>query len=61
MKSRLALAVVALAAVGLAGCLTKDTRSDILKANLESHIRFLASDSLEGRLVGTPGIDKAGR
>jgi len=30
-----------------------------LVETLESHVRYLASDSLEGRLPGTPGIEKA--
>jgi aminopeptidase YwaD len=30
-----------------------------LAENLEAHVAFLASDSLEGRLVGTPGIEAA--
>ncbi len=61
MKARLELAPVALAAVCLLGCLAADTESPHLKANLEAHVSYLASGMLEGRLVGTPGIEKAGK
>lgn len=61
MKSRFGLALVVLAALGLPSCLTGDTKRDVLTGNLKAHVTYLASDSLEGRLVGTPGIEKAGR
>jgi aminopeptidase YwaD len=32
-----------------------------LAEDLEAHVAFLASDSLEGRLVGTPGIEAAAK
>jgi aminopeptidase YwaD len=61
MKAKIGVAIVLFAALSLAGCLTVDSGKDALRANLRSLVTFLASDSLEGRLVGTPGIDKAGR
>jgi aminopeptidase YwaD len=60
MKARAGIAPVALAAVCLLGCLAADTERPHLEANLEAHVAYLASDELEGRLVGTPGIEKAG-
>jgi hypothetical protein len=41
-----------------AGCSAADTPPD-LAGMLQDHVRYLASDSLEGRLVGTPGIELA--
>jgi hypothetical protein len=41
------------------GCLPVRTPTAELSKKIESHVRFLAGDSLEGRLVGTPGIEKA--
>jgi aminopeptidase YwaD len=35
-------------------------RADLVES-LRTHVVYLASDSLEGRLVGTPGIEKASR
>ena len=43
----------------LISCPQAETAPPDLAETLESHVRFLASDSLEGRLPGTPGIDKA--
>ena len=56
MRLRPGIAPVALVAVCLLGCLSADTERPHLKANLEAHVSYLASDELEGRLVGTPGI-----
>ena len=61
MRLRPGIAPVALVAVCLLGCLSADTERPHLKANLEAHVSYLASDELEGRLVGTPGIEKAGK
>jgi aminopeptidase YwaD len=36
-----------------------DTLTAGLAARLEAHVRSLADDALEGRLVGTPGIEEA--
>jgi len=60
MKTGLAIALTSLAAASLLGCLAADTERSHLKANLEEHVTYLASDALEGRLVGTPGIEMAG-
>jgi aminopeptidase YwaD len=60
MRARPGLLVLLFAVANLLGCLTADTRTDILRKDLESHITYLAGDSLEGRFVGTPGIEKAG-
>ncbi len=59
----LALALVA-GALAVLGCAPRyASRDDVAKpdaiTNLKTDICYLASDSLEGRLIGTPGIDKA--
>jgi aminopeptidase YwaD len=61
MKVRLGLGLFLLGASGILGCLTAGTPTDALRENLKSHITYLASDSLGGRFVGTPGIEMAGR
>jgi hypothetical protein len=43
----------------LTDCPSAETAPADLTETLESHVKFLASDSLEGRLPGTPGIEKA--
>ncbi|MGD8627775.1 MAG: M20/M25/M40 family metallo-hydrolase, partial [bacterium] len=40
-------------------CPSGRTSGTDLAGTLESHVRYLASDSLEGRLPGTPGIEMA--
>jgi acetylornithine deacetylase/succinyl-diaminopimelate desuccinylase-like protein len=42
-----------------AGCTAADYHTGDLAAVLKGHVRYLASDSLGGRRVGTPGIDQA--
>lgn len=61
MKARTAIAFLLLATAAIPGCLTADTAGDTLRTGLEAHVAYLASDSLEGRFVGTPGIARAGR
>jgi hypothetical protein len=59
MSPRPALFVATLGAVCLIGCLGADTERPHIRANLEAHVRYLADEAQEGRLVGTPGIDRA--
>jgi hypothetical protein len=61
MKTRLGFALGLLAGACLLGCLAADTARPDLEANLEAHVAYLASEELEGRLVGTAGIEKAGK
>ena len=41
--------------------LTVALRPEITRAELEAHVRFLASDELAGRATGTPGAERAAR
>ena len=56
-KTHMTLGV--LIAISILGCTTGDTCKAGLPDRLRAHVEYLASDSLEGRLVGTPGIAKA--
>ncbi len=56
-KAILVLAIWLVAVV--TGCSAGDNAPEDLAGTLEQHVRYLASDSLEGRLVGTPGIELA--
>jgi len=38
-----------------------ELRAEVTRAELEAHLRHLASDELAGRATGSPGIDAAGR
>lgn len=42
----------------ISGC-TAGTEEAITASELESHVRFLASDALHGRYTGTPGVAAA--
>ncbi len=57
------LSILAIAAVFvLSGCRRSSAPPEpITTAELERHIRFLSSDAMEGRGIGTPGIEKAAR
>ncbi len=60
--SRTALALVAAAAIGLPGCRGPRNRVEPVTADeIMRHIRYLSSDQLEGRAVGSHGIDLAAR
>ena len=55
-----ALAVVSLAWIGLPGLLTAQAgEAAPAPATLDAHVRYLASESLEGRLTGSPGEELA--
>jgi hypothetical protein len=60
MKRGLGLAYGLFAGACMLGCLAADTERPDLEANLKAHVAYLASEDLEGRLVGTPGIEMAG-
>ncbi len=60
MRHKLGLFPASLAAVCLLGCPAAAYDMAHTRANLEAHVSYLASAELEGRLVGTPGIEKAG-
>lgn len=57
MTRRQMLSVAIALSILALGCPASGTPS--LSEDLEAHVAYLASDSLEGRLVGTPGIEKA--
>jgi hypothetical protein len=59
LRSHLSLAV--LVAITILGCAAGMTSTAAITETLTSHVRYLADDSLEGRLVGTPGILKAAK
>ena len=63
--NRLAVALATML-VAASGCARDDERApadvpQVSASGLEEHIRFLASDRLQGRGTGTPGYDSAAR
>ena len=60
--SRAIAPVLAAALITAAPLLSRAQPAEVgLQARLETHVRYLAGDPLEGRLVGTPGIHEAAR
>jgi acetylornithine deacetylase/succinyl-diaminopimelate desuccinylase-like protein len=59
MFRKLTVALILWLGAAVAGCSSGHDVTADLAAALQEHVRFLASDSLEGRLVGTPGIEQA--
>jgi Zn-dependent M28 family amino/carboxypeptidase len=60
--ARLALAVGAVALLALAGCQGDRKRMEPVTVDeIAAHIQYLSSDQLEGRAVGTNGIELAAR
>jgi aminopeptidase YwaD len=53
------LLLIAAFALTLLGCTARVGDASDPRERLESHVAYLAGDLLEGRLVGTPGIEKA--
>lgn len=64
MRHRPAAAAVAAVLVTVAGCASAPPRERaatpiVAREAIEAHLRFLASDALEGRMTGTRGYDAA--
>jgi len=64
MSARSAAALLVAASVTAAGCAGFAARSawsapEVSRLRLETHLRFLASDALQGRMTGTPGYEAA--
>ena len=59
MPSRFRTVIAVGLAVAVIGCPIGRTSTADLRESLKSHVMYLASDSLEGRLPGTPGIEEA--
>ncbi len=61
LKSLAGAALVALAGIAWAGASNTAPRFEFRPEEYLKHIRFLASEELQGRGAGTPGLDKAAR
>lgn len=59
LYKNLYIAIVAIAVIGLTSC-KQNTNSDITVVDLTKSLTYLASDSLQGRLPGSPGGILAG-
>jgi len=59
MKQNMHFLLVLMVVAGVTECQSQETRPDISAEDLRSHVRFLASDELEGRGSGTEGNVKA--
>jgi aminopeptidase YwaD len=59
MTRRAHLTLGVLTAIVILGCVGGDISTAGFPDRLRAHAEYLASDSLEGRLIGTPGIAKA--
>lgn len=62
LKARIAVFAGAAALLVLAGCQgARDRLEPVTIDEIAAHIKYLSSDQLEGRAVGTPGIELAAR
>lgn len=59
LKRTLLTLILGIVCLSLIECHALQLLKSDLETNLSQHVRFLSSDSLEGRLVGTDGIEKS--
>ena len=59
MSHRAVAGVITVLALVFPGCSTPQATKSEPSGVLDRHVIYLAGDSLEGRLVGTPGIEQA--